>query len=92
MCLSLIVCLYKILKLIQRAHQLLKVLFCLLKHLICKLLQEGVETDGQRQILEELKCDTYQGYLASKPTSCSKTSSNNSLNEGSMVKDNKDKN
>ena len=28
---------------------------------------EGVETDRQRQILEDLQCDTYQGYLASAP-------------------------
>ena len=28
---------------------------------------EGVETDGQRDCLQSLGCDTYQGYLFSKP-------------------------
>jgi len=28
---------------------------------------EGVETEAQRKILEQLGCDTFQGYLVSKP-------------------------
>ena len=28
---------------------------------------EGVETEDQREILQELGCDNYQGYLYSKP-------------------------
>lgn len=28
---------------------------------------EGVETEGQRAVLQALGCDTYQGYLCSKP-------------------------
>ena len=28
---------------------------------------EGVETEGQRQMLQELGCDLYQGYLFSRP-------------------------
>ena len=39
----------------------------LAKALDMQTVAEGVETDGQRKILEELKCDTYQGYLASAP-------------------------
>ena len=27
----------------------------------------GVETEGQRAVLQALGCDTYQGYLCSKP-------------------------
>lgn len=39
----------------------------LAKALNMQTVAEGVETDRQRQILEDLQCDTYQGYLASKP-------------------------
>jgi EAL domain-containing protein (putative c-di-GMP-specific phosphodiesterase class I) len=28
---------------------------------------EGVETEGQRRILEELKCDELQGFFFSRP-------------------------
>ncbi len=39
----------------------------LAKSLKMKTVAEGVETEEQRQILEELGCDNYQGYLFSKP-------------------------
>ena len=50
----------------------------LAKALNMQTVAEGVETDRQRQILEDLQCDTYQGYLASKPLRL-KTSRSNSL-------------
>lgn len=28
---------------------------------------EGVETEAQKQLLKELQCDTFQGYLLSRP-------------------------
>lgn len=34
-----------------------------------KTVAEGVETEKQRKILEDLGCDNYQGYLYSKPLS-----------------------
>jgi diguanylate cyclase (GGDEF)-like protein len=37
------------------------------KSLNMKTVAEGVETEEQRQILEKLGCDNYQGYLFSKP-------------------------
>ena len=39
----------------------------LAKSLKMKTVAEGVETEEQRQILETLGCDNYQGYLFSKP-------------------------
>jgi EAL domain-containing protein (putative c-di-GMP-specific phosphodiesterase class I) len=39
----------------------------LAKSLKMKTVAEGVETEQQRQILEKLGCDNYQGYLFSKP-------------------------
>jgi EAL domain-containing protein (putative c-di-GMP-specific phosphodiesterase class I) len=39
----------------------------LAKSLKMKTVAEGVETEEQRQILEKLGCDNYQGYLFSKP-------------------------
>ena len=32
-----------------------------------KVIAEGVETRSQLNLLEELQCDTYQGYHCSKP-------------------------
>ena len=34
-----------------------------------KVVAEGVETVGQRQLLQEMQCDAIQGYLISKPLS-----------------------
>ena len=39
----------------------------LARSLKMKTVAEGVETEHQRQILQELGCDSYQGYLFSKP-------------------------
>ena len=39
----------------------------LAKSLKMKTVAEGVETEEQRSILENLGCDNYQGYLFSKP-------------------------
>ena len=44
-------------------NQLLRALSAWPETLICRR-SRGVETDRQRQILEDLQCDTYQGYLA----------------------------
>ena len=32
-----------------------------------KTVAEGVETEGQREILRALGCDSFQGYLVAKP-------------------------
>ena len=32
-----------------------------------RVVAEGVESEGQRAVLQSLGCDTYQGYLCSKP-------------------------
>jgi acetolactate synthase-1/2/3 large subunit len=37
------------------------------KNLGMSTVAEGVETEAQRKILEQLGCDTFQGYLVSKP-------------------------
>ena len=39
----------------------------LAKSLGMKTVAEGVETEDQREILQQLGCDNYQGYLYSKP-------------------------
>ena len=56
----------------------------LAKALDMQTVAEGVETDGQRKILEELKCDTYQGYLASAPLPA-QDFEQQFLREGSML-------
>jgi predicted signal transduction protein with EAL and GGDEF domain len=33
---------------------------------------EGVETEGQRRILNDLNCDCFQGYLVSEPIDAEK--------------------
>ena len=39
----------------------------LAKSLDLKVVSEGVETDDQKRILKNMKVDTIQGYLISKP-------------------------
>jgi EAL domain-containing protein (putative c-di-GMP-specific phosphodiesterase class I) len=39
----------------------------LAQHLNLKTIAEGVETEGQWQLLKEMKCDYIQGYYFSKP-------------------------
>ena len=50
-------------------ESIVKSIVCLARDLNMQTVAEGVETDRQRQILKKLKCDTYQGYLASVPIS-----------------------
>lgn len=42
-------------------------IIALAKSLNMSTVAEGVETDGQRAILQQLGCDNFQGYLVSKP-------------------------
>ena len=42
-------------------------IIALAKNLGMSTVAEGVETEAQRYILEQLGCDTFQGYLISKP-------------------------
>ena len=42
-------------------------IIALAKNLGMSTVAEGVETEAQRYILEKLGCDTFQGYLVSKP-------------------------
>jgi EAL domain-containing protein (putative c-di-GMP-specific phosphodiesterase class I) len=42
-------------------------IIALAKNLGMSTVAEGVETEAQRKILEQLGCDTFQGYLVSKP-------------------------
>ena len=47
--------------------KLIKAIVDMSKALDLTVLAEGVETEGQRDILDELGCDVVQGYLYSKP-------------------------
>lgn len=42
-------------------------IIALAKNLGMSTVAEGVETEPQRYILEQLGCDSFQGYLVSKP-------------------------
>ncbi len=44
----------------------------LAQHLNLKTIAEGVETEGQWQLLKEMKCDYIQGYYFSKPNRAEK--------------------
>ena len=51
----------------KTARTIAKAIVDMSKALDLTVLAEGVETEGQRAILEELGCDVVQGYLYSKP-------------------------
>ena len=46
---------------------IVKSIICLAEALNISTVAEGVETEGQKQILSDLNCDCFQGYLISKP-------------------------
>lgn len=46
---------------------LIKLIVDIAKNLNLTVVAEGVETVQQRELLEEMNCDLYQGYLFSKP-------------------------
>lgn len=48
---------------------LVKTVLHICRQLNLKAVAEGIETEGQRQHLQALDCDYYQGYLHSKPMS-----------------------
>jgi diguanylate cyclase (GGDEF)-like protein len=50
-----------------KQKSLIKLMVDIAKNLKLTVVAEGVETVYQRNILEELGCDLYQGYLFSKP-------------------------
>ena len=51
----------------KTARTIAKAIVDMSKALDLTVLAEGVETEGQRDILDELGCDVVQGYLYSKP-------------------------
>ena len=65
-------------------ESIVKSIVCLARDLNMQTVAEGVETDRQRQILEDLQCDTYQGYLASAPLSA-RDFEQQFLREGSIL-------
>ncbi len=48
-------------------HAICSATIALGHHLDLELVAEGVESEGQRQLLEKLGCDVLQGFLYSKP-------------------------
>ena len=46
---------------------IVKSIICLAEALKIATVAEGVETEGQKQILSDLNCDCFQGYLVSEP-------------------------
>ena len=51
----------------KTARSIAKAIVDMSKAMNLTVLAEGVETEGQRSILDELGCDVVQGYLYSKP-------------------------
>lgn len=51
----------------QQSMEIIKTIVALAEGLKLKLIAEGVETDFQRQLLQELGCELGQGYLWWKP-------------------------
>lgn len=51
----------------EKDRLFVKTIISITKNLNKKVVAEGVETNKQRQLLEEMECDIYQGYLCSKP-------------------------
>lgn len=52
-----------------RARALVQALVTMARALDLVLVVEGVESEGQRQVLREMGCDTMQGYLLGRPMS-----------------------
>lgn len=53
----------------EKDDALVKTVLHICRQLNLKAVAEGIETEGQRQHLQGLDCDFYQGYLHSKPMS-----------------------
>ena len=53
----------------QNDHMIVRTIIQLGHNLGMKIVAEGVETDAQRQLLQQEGCDEYQGYLFAKPLS-----------------------
>jgi len=51
----------------QDDHEMVKAIISMASNLNLKVVAEGVETDEQLWLLNELGCDFTQGYLHSKP-------------------------
>lgn len=51
----------------EETNALVNTVVLMAKALKMTVIAEGVETDGQLQILREMSCDEVQGYLVSKP-------------------------
>lgn len=51
----------------SRSTTVIKHLILMLKHLGCKVVAEGVETEEQVEMLKEATCDMVQGYYYAKP-------------------------
>ena len=49
---------------------IVKSIICLAEALNIATVAEGVETDEQKEILSDLGCDYFQGYLVSEPITC----------------------
>lgn len=54
-------------------HAICSATIALGHHLDLELVAEGVESEGQRQLLEKLGCDVLQGFLYSKPLPAAET-------------------
>ncbi|MEM8838772.1 MAG: EAL domain-containing protein [Pseudomonadota bacterium] len=57
----------------ESAQRITKAIVELGRSLGLTTIAEGVETEGQRRILEEFGCDEFQGYLSARPMSLAKT-------------------
>lgn len=53
----------------QNDHMIVRTIIQLGHNLGMKIVAEGVETEAQRQLLQQEGCDEYQGYLFAKPLS-----------------------
>lgn len=49
------------------ANALTKAIICLAKDLRLKVIAEGVEDRNQARFLQDIKCESFQGYLFSRP-------------------------
>jgi diguanylate cyclase (GGDEF)-like protein/PAS domain S-box-containing protein len=51
----------------EDSNAIVKAIMAMSRSMKLMVLAEGVETEQQRRILQDLGCDAYQGYLISKP-------------------------